>query len=272
MKLKIFFLSIFLFSSQQVAVGEEGKNFGRLRDGRAYRVNSEGVQLSDYIAELEVAVDDLRKRLAVVEEELEQREETIASLREKKSSKKVVKEEDLLGAEAHNCNEVTKSLEEKFLALQQKAERERRMLEERCKGGISGLEPAAQPVKPALVSETFDFSKKKDLSESKSNSIHENSTPEDVAGRKKEFELKLAQISELINSRKKIYDQLRNSSKGVSIQIQPLVTKSGSSLDSLRKEVMELKEGSPVTQIEAGLNEILLLLQEDNTLLARLAQ
>ena len=45
--------------------------FGRLSDGRAYRVDENGYQLIDHIAELEVGNDELRRQVATLEAELD---------------------------------------------------------------------------------------------------------------------------------------------------------------------------------------------------------
>lgn len=46
---------------------------GRLPDGRAYRTDAQGVRIIDYIAELELSVEDLSRQIQDLESELERR-------------------------------------------------------------------------------------------------------------------------------------------------------------------------------------------------------
>ena len=54
----------------------EEPRFGRLSDGRAYRVDNEGFQLVDHIAELEVTVDELNRQIDDLEAKLAARPST----------------------------------------------------------------------------------------------------------------------------------------------------------------------------------------------------
>lgn len=65
-------LAIGLFLSPVIAASqaEEGER-GRLPDGRAFRIDAEGNQLVDYIAELELSVQSLNRRIEGLENELD---------------------------------------------------------------------------------------------------------------------------------------------------------------------------------------------------------
>lgn len=54
--------------------------YGRLKDGRAYRVDQGGYQLIDQMAELEVTVDDLKKQITALENETALKQQRIDDL------------------------------------------------------------------------------------------------------------------------------------------------------------------------------------------------
>lgn len=57
-----------------LARAEEEPRRGRLPDGRAYRTNADGVQIADYIAELELSIEALNRRVEGLESELEEKQ------------------------------------------------------------------------------------------------------------------------------------------------------------------------------------------------------
>lgn len=66
MKIFLFFASALLFL--QPAVSEQPR-VGRLADGTAYRIDADGFQISDHIAELELTIAELRREVAQLEEQ-----------------------------------------------------------------------------------------------------------------------------------------------------------------------------------------------------------
>ena len=72
--LLVVFLSLFVVSSLSVDL-VHAQERGRLEDGRAYRVGSDGFRLVDEIAELQVSNDDLRKQVATLGAELDRHED-----------------------------------------------------------------------------------------------------------------------------------------------------------------------------------------------------
>lgn len=54
---------------------------GRLPDGRAFRVDSEGNEIVDYIAELEVSIDTLNRQIDTLRGELEQKTVALSNCR-----------------------------------------------------------------------------------------------------------------------------------------------------------------------------------------------
>ncbi|RMG39994.1 MAG: hypothetical protein D6719_12105 [Candidatus Dadabacteria bacterium] len=94
----LLFLLIFLVSSFTYA---QDASRGRLPDGRAYRLDASGNQLVDYIAELEVNVDALKRRVQGLEYELGQKQQIIDRLKSTSgfTSDTALKERDLLGSQ-----------------------------------------------------------------------------------------------------------------------------------------------------------------------------
>lgn len=62
-------LCLLLAGSAQVFADSSGER-GRLADGRAFRVDAQGLQITDQLAELEVTVDDLRRQVVSLENEI----------------------------------------------------------------------------------------------------------------------------------------------------------------------------------------------------------
>ena len=58
----------------------EDQERGRRSDGRAFRTDQDGTQVVDYIAELEVTVDTLTRRLHGLEDSMQEKEQMIERL------------------------------------------------------------------------------------------------------------------------------------------------------------------------------------------------
>ncbi|RIL09433.1 MAG: hypothetical protein DCC75_06520 [Proteobacteria bacterium] len=70
---------------------------GRLPDGRAFRTDAEGVQLVDYIAELELNIDSLNRRVYGLEDEVKAKQEIISRLETgRAAASPALKERDML--------------------------------------------------------------------------------------------------------------------------------------------------------------------------------
>ncbi len=96
MKFKGFFLLSLLLTTP--VHGESP--FGRLEDGRAYRTDAEGNQIVDYIAELELEVSNLKRRVSGLEIEVEEKDKAIARVKSGGSlSASSLGEKDLLTGE-----------------------------------------------------------------------------------------------------------------------------------------------------------------------------
>jgi len=82
MKYSLLFLlvSSLVLNSTVVAEPQVG-SVGRTKDGRAYRIDEQGLKLVDQIAELEVSVQELRGEVSALENELIDRDKLISDLR-----------------------------------------------------------------------------------------------------------------------------------------------------------------------------------------------
>lgn len=93
--MKFLFLS-FLFSL--LVSPSYADDSGRLRDGRAYRTDSDGYRLIDQLAEYEVKLGELKQQVVVLEDELAEKNQELVSLRNKSGlkSQNTFRENDLL--------------------------------------------------------------------------------------------------------------------------------------------------------------------------------
>lgn len=85
-----------LFILAVTFLAEAESDRGRLADGRAFRTDAEGNQLVDYIAELELSVDELQQRVRGLENELERRTHQLSRLESGDTSSQGLIERDLM--------------------------------------------------------------------------------------------------------------------------------------------------------------------------------
>ncbi|MCO6429308.1 MAG: hypothetical protein J5J00_00480 [Deltaproteobacteria bacterium] len=79
-KLNLCFGIIAALLFQLPAARAEDDARGRLPDGRAYRTDEDGVQLVDYVAELELTIESLQRQVQGLESEARERQAVMASL------------------------------------------------------------------------------------------------------------------------------------------------------------------------------------------------
>ncbi len=82
----------------QLVIAEEPAR-GRLPDGRAFRTDSDGTQLVDYIAELEVNIESLNRQVLSLQDEVHDKEQQIQRLSKGLSQKLEVKEKNLVNGQ-----------------------------------------------------------------------------------------------------------------------------------------------------------------------------
>ena len=74
----------------------QNQKVGRLPDGRAFRTANDGTQLVDYIAELELEVESLKRQVQGLEDESKNKQEKIDRLEKGQPAEASLKEKDLL--------------------------------------------------------------------------------------------------------------------------------------------------------------------------------
>lgn len=84
------------------AVAQDEPERGRLPDGRAFRTDSDGNQLVDYIAELEMNLDGLNRRLAGLEGELERKNTELTRFEKGDPVSPQLAERTIVGKESHH--------------------------------------------------------------------------------------------------------------------------------------------------------------------------
>ena len=98
---------------------------GRLPDGRAFRTDAQGNQLVDYIAELELAVEGLQRRVNGLEDEVKAKQAQVQRLQGGNFAEPQLKEKDIGGAVsstqvATNCDQYVKQVKHYAQLLEDK--------------------------------------------------------------------------------------------------------------------------------------------------------
>lgn len=103
---------------------DEAATRGRLPDGRAFRVDAQGNQLVDYIAELELSVEQLTRQVHGLEFEVEEKQRQVERLTHSGAKEPAIAEKDLLG-DTKETAQVPSEREQTFAmnaAMKQQAE------------------------------------------------------------------------------------------------------------------------------------------------------
>ena len=326
---------------------------GRLADGRAYRMDREGMRLSDYLAELEVTTDDLKRQILALEDEVDLKQKKIDDLTtqlktgkppksfaesdlkqpsgmtlptarrvaEPTAESSVVKDMPVVACnqpdpallcdahcEAHcetHCQSKTESLSAKVSQLEGQLRETTLAAEAAAKATLSRAEPVKvfeanpaaavnpgvnptvnQPPRAALnisaskggvaATSSVDLSLVSPGPSSKIEGGAKESSASEIDAEqmrivKKEIEATLSRVQSLVIKRKDLYDSLKSKPKGVSLELRPLVSQSGETLDSFRAKSAALRPTDQVSEIKRGLVQIESLLTEDIELLKRLS-
>jgi hypothetical protein len=77
MNKKIYILTLLVFVLPCISSAEEADR-GRLHDGRAFRTDATGIQLVDHVAELELTIESLNRRLQAAENEVKHKDNLLA--------------------------------------------------------------------------------------------------------------------------------------------------------------------------------------------------
>lgn len=331
MQIAIVLVSLLSFCFPSTAIAEpKSGSVGRYSDGRAYRVDNQGYQLSDQIAELEATIKEQELQISACENErggrnIEQpkaiqcptvecpttkapvavqptpelcspftsslnseisalreslskapRPETVSALSEESiqlrqtlsaaedNAKSALNTERLKAAKQENVNQLlTAKIAELTSEIDHKNRRENELLasiEKLSKQLVSADNPERATQSRGMLSDK----------KATENTNVIKITREESNADKATITTALSEIQRLIIKRKDLFDAARSSKRGVSIQMQQLVTENGLSLDQLRQKASI--ETSEFGALSHGLNEIKSILNADIKVMERLTQ
>jgi len=115
-------LGTVLIPHYPVALAQAAPEHGRTSDGKPYRIDREGLRISDYIAELEVANDDLKRQLEASDREIEEKDRLLKQAGVGRA-RNDVRERDLVSSanDRTSCESRLKDLELRLTSAEQKA-------------------------------------------------------------------------------------------------------------------------------------------------------
>lgn len=251
MKLVAVFLMTLFISSLSVA--EEAKpKAGRLASGKAYRVDADGFQLVDELAELEVANHDLQRQLKALENELVEKNRQIEDIRKGKNIEKVsaVSESDLLKSAAPRAQAipaakvVSPSREIELTREIEKLQRQIKSIEV-ANWNIEAEKQAAQSLMEQVAKQQVEIKSKNDqIANLQSKIIDQQAAgvlKEQIAKQQVELQSKNDQLA-LLQS--KLNDQQVQLSKSSGVaqeldQQRNVTAKVSQELDALRKQLRD---------------------------------
>jgi hypothetical protein len=301
MKTKLFLAlscSILFFCAASLADDSAPLVKGRLRDGTAYRTDSAGNKLSDYIAELEVTNAELRRQLTVAEEQCSERStppaaDTLAPAPSFPPTKCPVcpfteaSIQDAVTTAVSNertmCDHrlkivSTETASGAAVACEQRAERRLSETQTDLNNKLAKLEEDNQALSQQLI-DTQDRLAMAERREQQRASLTpppviatntiRTSSAVGTTNLKQAFASDLGAIQNLIISRKSLLDTLRKKRPNISLSPQNLVTKDGTSLDSIRSQIAN-NAGANEMKLHQDLSEIQAILNDDIAVLTRL--
>ncbi len=263
--LLILFLIFFTFSASAQ------NNAGRMADGRAFRIDNQGLRVVDHLAELEVRNKELKSKVISLKDSVVEKNSLIQSLRAgvQVPTDDKLKEQDLLGVTSSG---LPKAATDESIALQKSYDCEKEI--EVLRQEISKLRSENQQIslnRSVLHDQIKELeSKPADMKESRASlSIPTELTPLASSNEVNNKTIKkiLSTIQAKIMKRKNILDKLTEEKRGVSIKASILRTKSGLSLDNLRHAV---NTGSKGSETFSNLKEIESILDDDIFTVSRL--
>lgn len=92
----LFLLTLFVLLAFTFQAQAQSDQRGRDASGRAYRIDKEGMKLVDQVAELEVTIDDLNRRIIALENEIDDKDRKLKRISEGKGSSSEIGERDIL--------------------------------------------------------------------------------------------------------------------------------------------------------------------------------
>ena len=254
---------ILFFLSFVTSVYAEG-NAARMSDGRAFRIDNEGVRVVDQLAELEVRNRELKNKIINLENSLSghnanglpkaKTSNTIDCQKEIEDFKNQISQ---LESISQSSAEENQELTDQIALLQSDTDNNDLLNQE-----LSNLKIENSELKAKL--NTQSKYARASLSSKSLNNISSISSNKQGNPRIKNI-LNVIQVK--IMKRKNILDKLTKSKRGISIHASSLVTKSGLSLDKLRRAV---NTGSQGNEVYSKLKEIEIILDDDISTASRL--
>ncbi len=295
MKQRFFVLFVLIFTCC-AAFAEDDAERGRLADGRAFRTDAEGNQLVDYIAELEVNVDALSRRVQGLEYELEQKQAALNRAGPGADKLDSVKERDLVpnaqaaavAAVSQQCPEVDCSwLLKDSQEHSRKQEQNFQQTLEQAKGDFeiekrmhavetNELKVRLQSLEAELASRNKEIDTLKlqpvrqafESGEAKAGlSAVKSRALDSVRG---SILTEYNQVRSLLASRDNLYQQHKKSKNPVSFRPSAAVSNEGTGLAEFKAQIAQADSILKLNQIRKGLNQVRSKLNEDLALLKRI--
>ena len=258
---------ILFFLSFVTSVYAEG-DAARMSDGRAFRIDSEGVRVVDQLAELEVRNKELKNRIISLEDSLGgQNTNGLPKARTSNTDdcqsevegfkNQISKLESISQSSAEENQRLTEQI-----ALLQSEKQKKIGSSNSLDRELSNLQIENNELKAKLNNQN-----KYARASLSSNALSNVSNISSNNSRNPRVKNVLNVIQAKIMKRKNILDKLDGSKRGISINASSLVTKSGLSLDRLRQATSNGSEGNDVY---LKLKEIESILDDDISTASRL--
>lgn len=239
---------------------------GRLADGRAYRTDNQGVQLVDYIAELELQVEEQKRTITSLVNQLEE-------LNNNKSNTKL-KEHDLLAEP--KTGELSTDILEKRIKDFESRNFELRATVLAKENQVIRLEEKIKTYekednKNILLKEENSRNKKVAIKNIGSSTTKRSSAFNQL---KSNLNKSLLDYKKELKKRDSLYKNYNNSraKKSLAISLSKLKTKDGENYDSLSRKLKSATTFSSLSKIQKGVLEIRRSLRSDISLLDRLSK
>ncbi len=258
------FLILFLLSFVSSAYAEGSS--ARMSDGRAYRIDNEGLRVVDQLAELEVRNKELQNRIISLENGLTgvnsnglPKAKTINTCdctEEVENLKNQVSQLESISrsstAENQQLSQTSDFLNQELSSL--------KIENSELKSKLDAQSNYVRASLPSSVASNIDSNVNSNI-----RTVNFKAKTLEVSNSK--IKNSLSKIQSKIMKRKNILDKLTKSNRGVSIHASSLVTKSGLSLDKLRQAA---RTGSEGNSFYLKLKEIENILDDDILTASRL--
>ena len=137
----------------------ETPTHGRTEDGRPYRIDKQGFQVIDQMAELEVTIDDLKQQVLSLENEVEDKNNLISSLKSNAPQacqglieNSVVETQAVSQGEITSCDKLVLPLQTEIRKLENQLVVNRAQSEEQCEQVTEPLHQQITKLQTALMS------------------------------------------------------------------------------------------------------------------------